>query len=176
MATKLHTWLFGLIYPAFLGAVFVNLFSSGFPWPTNLQITWTIALTIYFLTQFGEGIAAKDEYSPEAAIFDVLEVVAMIFAFFWIGSLSVQSNQDPNWLLVKGSILVALILPPIKRFWMKCTLNRLSVMSGFAVIFMLLPGPFGVVGFALPLALYLIALLQSDLMVWLEKPFPISSK
>jgi hypothetical protein len=176
MANKLHTWLFGLIYPAFLGTVFVNLFSSGFPWPSDLQITWGIALTIYFLTQFGEGIESKSEYSRETAAFDMLEVIAMIFAFFWLGSLSVQSNWDTNWLLVKGGIIVALIIPPIKRFQTERELNFLSLQSGIAIILTLMPGFLGVIGFTMPLALYFIALLNSDLMDWLKTPLPMRRK
>ena len=176
VADKFHIWLFGLIYPAFLGTVLVSLFSTGFPWPDSSESAWEIALIVYFLTQFGEGIRSKAQYGTKAAAFDFVEVAAMVVAFFCLGSLSVLTSPEPSWFFFKLGVSVALLAPPIKRYCLKGQINSLSVLSVAAMLATWLPGYLAVIGFAVALGIYVIGLLSSKAGALVEEPFKLRSK
>lgn len=69
----LHTWIYGLIYPAFLGAVLAGLFANGLPPLLEPRTASTATLVFYFLTQYGEGIGNVHRYTGKRFLTDGAE-------------------------------------------------------------------------------------------------------
>lgn len=168
MESKLHAWLYGLLYPAFLGSVFVVAFTNGLPSWKEPEDQWFWALAVYFLLQFGEGVESRQTYTYTEAFGDFLELIAMGVGFFYLGALAVGASGDWN-ADARSAIAFALLIPPVKRvaLWLlapsgspRRPVSVLSFLSFVAFVFVLLPDPLGLGGFGLLLIAYFVVLVR----------------
>lgn len=136
MDRTLHLWLYSLIYPAFLGAVLVNLLprltSNG---PVDGALAWSLVLAFYFATQHGEGVGEGARYSYCRFAKDVLELAAMITTFGLLGllGLSVTQIEGAN-VLAQYSAIAAFAIPPGYRLLRKPDGKRVTLSSGLSLV------------------------------------------
>ncbi len=135
MDRTLHLWVYSLIYPAFLGAVLVNLLprltSDG---PVDGAWAWSLVLALYFATQHGEGVGEGARYSNSRFTKDLLELVAMITTFGLLGllGLSVTQIEGAN-VLAQYSAIAAFAIPPAYRLVCKPEGKRVTFSSWLSV-------------------------------------------
>lgn len=185
MESKLHAWLYGLLYPAFLGSVFVTAFASGLPSLAEPEAPWFWALALYFLIQFGEGVENRATYTRLDFAADFIELICMGVGFYYLGALT--AGAPGCWgIPALGAVVVALAIPPAKRairgLWLKSDSTRspvsvLSVLSLLAIIVVVLSlcFPWTWAGFFVLLAVYLGLVVCSDYrraidQKWFDKP------
>lgn len=122
-------WIYGLLYPAFLGTVIVNLFRPG-----SLQgdpaIAWGIVLAIYFATQHGEGITDEAPYTRWRFLQSTVELLSLIGTFYWLGILTAGDWSMP--VLANIAAIVAFLTPPVGRWFRERSFNFSSALSVLA--------------------------------------------
>ena len=183
---RLPTYLYSLIYPAFLGSFLYGSLTA--PFPDALHVWAALLMLLYFGAQYGEGAIAAfpgadgvPRYgAPEAAV-DLAETLAMtaIMAALGVfggaptglvGRLFDAGNDRDHWLWMA----LAFALPPIMRVALsivgrapdrrshdvkahaRLTLLSLSAAAG-AIIGLVVNPVAGLVVISLALGVYLVA-------------------
>lgn len=178
MNERLHIWVYGLLYPAFLGTYIVGLVTVP---RDRYQMAWGIVLAIYFMCQHGEGVIARKYVSAMQCIGDLIEIALMTCAFYLFGYIWPAEGANGSgvralWGYGPGLWLpVIFLLPPIARMTYHRGRERmlapdnhfykaLAALSVSAAIFSIFwETPCALIGVAVVLALYvLLFLLLND--------------
>ncbi|HEX6374489.1 MAG TPA: hypothetical protein VFZ91_02090 [Allosphingosinicella sp.] len=113
--SRIHRWMYSLLYPAFLGTAIVGLLNTE---ETGARLYWGILLACYFTAQHGEGTFLEFNYPRSRVVQDLLEIVALAVAFSALGVL--PNKVMPGWMATSpivavAAVCVAFILPPLFR-------------------------------------------------------------
>jgi hypothetical protein len=111
---RLHSLIFGMLYPALHGAFLLAQFTSS--GPAHLP-PWGALLTVYFAAQFVEGMAAREGYNLRRGIVNLIEIALMALIF---AALNYFPDAKPpeawrNDAAIAGMIFLAFILPAAHR-------------------------------------------------------------
>lgn len=111
---RLHAVMFGLIYPAFLGAFVVTMFLKKAS-PSTLWMA--TLLCIYFVVQFAEGVTKSKRYSIDAACLHIAEATLMIILFFGLGYFDTEPAAEMRLEPIAMSVILmtVLMLPAARR-------------------------------------------------------------
>lgn len=174
MNERLHIWVYGLLYPAFLGTYIVGLVTVP---RDRYQMVWGIVLAIYFMCQHGEGVIARKYVSGMQCIGDLFEIALMTCAFYLFGYIWPPESGDASdvrtlWGYGPGFWLpLIFLLPPLARMTYPRGRDRvlspdnhfykaLSSLSVSAAIFSIFwDMPCALIGVAVVLALYVMLFL-----------------
>ncbi|MDZ3832249.1 MAG: hypothetical protein U0S50_10570 [Sphingopyxis sp.] len=131
---RLPTYIYGLIYPAFLGSFLFGALAA--PFPDNMHVWAALLMILYFSAQYGEGAVIANnpdlgiaaQYGRSEAAIDLGEILAMVAIMAAIGifgdapsglvgRLFDPASRFDHW----GWMALAFALPPLGRvllsFW-----------------------------------------------------------
>ncbi|OJW58039.1 MAG: hypothetical protein BGO57_12365 [Sphingomonadales bacterium 63-6] len=139
---RVHTLIYGLVYPALLGTYLTTLASDP---PLGGLVSWPCLIAVYFVLLFVVGCDSGQTYSIPQALLDAAEIIVLFFVvrgFGYFGSPECSADCEPGsisparWLLP-----LAFLLPIVWRAasdWKGFSSGMgifLTILSGLAMLF-----------------------------------------
>ncbi len=112
MNERVYTWVYGLVYPGFLGAFIFCLLQAG---PRHPSFAWGVVFAVYFTMLHGEGAIAKENVPPIPLLADLLGVVVMVALFVALGMRDPLRVEVIDPVAVRALMAIALALPTLAR-------------------------------------------------------------